>query len=173
MKEYELNPFSLSKHIGLSPSAVRQITIGKSGISVPTALRLAKFFGLCASFWLDLQLQADMQAAASDTELQNALKDITKVKKPAAPAKGKPQGKNTKKNTLAEKRKKANKVTTNVKASLRKKPVAKKKEENSICRSKTIIHANVLLPVIATAIAVRVRSIIAKLVQEHIAKKMV
>jgi len=66
MDEYQLNPFSLSKKIGLSPSAVRQIVTGKSGITIPTALRLAKLFGQCPSFWLDLQLQADMQAAAND-----------------------------------------------------------------------------------------------------------
>jgi len=111
LEEYQLNPFSLSKMIGLSPSSVRQIVIGKSGISVPTALRLAKFFGQCPSFWLDLQLQADMKAAADNKDLQKALKGISKVKKPSAPAKGgKPQGKNLKKNTLAEKRKKAAKA---------------------------------------------------------------
>ena len=110
LKEYQLNHSSLSTRIGLSVSAVRQIATGKSGISVPTALRLAKFFGQCPSFWLDLQLQADMQKAANDEELQNALKEISKVKKPAALPKGKPQGKNKKENTLAEKRKTAAKA---------------------------------------------------------------
>ena len=124
MEEYQLNPFSLSKQIGLSPSAVRQIVIGKTGISIPTALRLAKLFGQCPSFWLDMQLQADMQEAANDKKLQSELKGITKIKKPAAPAKGKPQGKNAKKNTLAEKRKKAAKVP-GTKSALRK-PARKK-----------------------------------------------
>ena len=110
MEEYQLNPFSLSKSIKLSASSVRQIVTGKSGITIPTALRLAKFFGQCPSFWLDLQLQVDMQAAESDKKLQSILKEILKVKKPAAPAKGKSQDKSAKKITLADKRKKAAKV---------------------------------------------------------------
>jgi plasmid maintenance system antidote protein VapI len=44
MDEYQLNPFALSKAINLSQSAVRQIVLGKTKISVPTALRLSKFF---------------------------------------------------------------------------------------------------------------------------------
>ena len=109
MEDYQLNPFSLSKQVGLSTSSVRNIATGKSGVTVPTALRFAKFFGQCPSFWLDLQLQADMQKASSDKELQSELKTIPKAKKPA-PAKIKPADKNAKSNTLAEKRKKAAKV---------------------------------------------------------------
>ena len=108
MEEYQLNPLSLSKQIGLSISAIRNIVTGKSGLSVPSALRLSKFFGQSPSYWLDLQLQSDMQKAANDKDLQNELKAIPKAKKPTAPVK--PQGKTAKKNTLAEKRKTAAKV---------------------------------------------------------------
>ena len=114
MKEYQLNPFSLSKQIGLSNSSIRQILIGKTGISISTALRLSRFFGQCPSYWLDLQLQSDMQAAANDKELQTALKNIKKAAKPKPPAKAKPQEKAklkpAKKTTLADKRKKASKI---------------------------------------------------------------
>ena len=124
MEEYHLNPFSLSKEIGLSNSSIRQILIGKTGVSVSTALRLAKFFGQSPAFWLDLQLQADMQAAANDKELQAALKGIVKAAKPnpaaaskdkipakgKAPAKGKTPAKPLKKSTLADKRKQAAKT---------------------------------------------------------------
>ena len=65
MEEYQLNPFSMSKQIGLSTSSVRNIVTGKLGITAPTALRLSKFFGQTPPFWLDLQLQADMQKAAT------------------------------------------------------------------------------------------------------------
>ena len=113
MEEYQLNPFSLSKKIGLSTSAVRQIAIGESRVTVPTALRLAKFFSQCPSFWLDIQLQADMQAAAEDKELQAALKAIQKAGKPPAPVakeKAKAKAKPAKKTSLADKRKEAAKV---------------------------------------------------------------
>jgi addiction module HigA family antidote len=104
MEEYQLNPFSLSKKIGLSSSAVRQIVIGKSRITVPVALRLAKVFGQPASFWHDLQLQADLQQAAQDTKLQDILKTITKAAKPApAKTKGKAAAKPAKKTAQPQK----------------------------------------------------------------------
>lgn len=84
MDEYQLNPFSLSKKIGLSNSSIRQILNGKSGISVPTALRLAKFFGQSPVYWLDIQLQADLKSADNDKELQKVIKGITKAVKPSA-----------------------------------------------------------------------------------------
>jgi len=124
MEEYQLNPSSLSAKIALSISAVRQIAIGKTGITVPTALRLAKFFGQTPAFWLDLQLQEEMQAAANDKELQGVLKGISKAVKPSAAAKAKAQAKPVKKTTLADKRKEAAKVPGS-KSSLRK--LAKKK----------------------------------------------
>ena len=93
IEEYQLNPFSLSTQIGLSNSSVRNILSGKSGVTVPTALRFSKFFGQEPAFWLDLQLQADMQEAANDKDLQAALKAIPKAKKPTEPAKAKPEAK--------------------------------------------------------------------------------
>ena len=108
MDEYQLNPFSLSKAINLSSSAVRQIVIGKSKISVSTALRLAKIFGQTPVFWLDLQREEDLAEADKDKELQDTLKGISKAKKPALNQKG-PE-KSGKKETLADKRKKAAKA---------------------------------------------------------------
>jgi antitoxin HigA-1 len=85
MDEYQLNPFSLAKAINLSNSAVRLLVIGKSKVTVPTALRLAKFFGQTPAYWLDLQREADISEASKDKELQDILKAIPKAKKPAVP----------------------------------------------------------------------------------------
>ena len=109
MDEYQLNPFSLSKAINLSNSAVRLLVIGKSKVSVTTALRLAKFFGQTPAYWLDLQREADLDEASKDKELQDILKDITKAKKPAAP-KPETAKKPIKKQTLSDKRKKTAKI---------------------------------------------------------------
>jgi addiction module HigA family antidote len=84
MEEYQLNPFSLSKEIQLSHSAVRLLVIGKAKITVPTALRLAKFFGQTPAYWLDLQREADLSEASKDKELQDVLGSIPKAKKTAA-----------------------------------------------------------------------------------------
>jgi addiction module HigA family antidote len=86
MSEYQLNPFSLSKAVKLSPSGVRQLVTGKCKVSVPTALRLAKLFGQTPVFWLDLQREADLSEASKDKELQDILKTISKAGKSAAAA---------------------------------------------------------------------------------------
>ena len=109
MDEYQLNPFSLSKAVHLSNSAVRLLVIGKSKVTVPTALRLAKFFGQTPAFWLDLQREADLTEASKDKKLQDILKVITKAKKPSAP-KPVTSKKPVKKQTLSDKRKKAAKI---------------------------------------------------------------
>ncbi|MDR1419310.1 MAG: HigA family addiction module antidote protein [Treponema sp.] len=84
LDEYQLNPTQLAAALKLSQSAVRQITINKTRISVPVALRLSKFFGNSCDFWLDLQKNYDLAAAAKDSKLNAALKSIQKVKKPTA-----------------------------------------------------------------------------------------
>jgi len=76
MIEYHLNPFSLSKEINLSNSAVRLLIIGKSKVTVTTALRLAKFFGQTPAYWLELQREADLNEASKGKELQDILKVI-------------------------------------------------------------------------------------------------
>ena len=108
MEEYQLNPFSLSKEISLSPSSVRQLVTGKSKVTVPTAFRLAHYFGQSYDYWLDLQRAVDIKDAQKNKKLMAIVKGIKKAKKPAA--KPKAQKKPVKKTTLSDKRKKAAKV---------------------------------------------------------------
>ena len=108
MDEYQFNPFSLARELKLSPAFVRQLVLGKSRITAPTALRLGKLFGKEAVFWLDLQQAADLNEACGDKELAAVVKEIVKAKLP--PAKPKVQAKPGKKSTLSDKRKKAAKV---------------------------------------------------------------
>jgi len=108
MEEYRLNPFSLSREINLNQSSVRQLAAGKSKVTVPTALRLAKYFGQSPDYWLDLQRAVDIKEAQNNKELIAIVKGISKAKKPDA----KPitKAKTTRKTTLADKRKDAAKV---------------------------------------------------------------
>ena len=110
MDEYQFNPFSLSKALSLSPSAVRLIVIGKAKITVPTALRLAKLFGQSPEFWMDLQRDADIKEAAKDENLSAILKGISKAKRPIVKPVSTGKIKVAKKAALSEKRKKAAKV---------------------------------------------------------------
>ena len=113
IRKYQLNPFLLSKAISLNYSTVHQILKGKAKITVPTALRFAKFFGQPSTFWLDLQQTEDLNEAAKDKNLSSVLKGISKVKKPSAkmPAsEPKATTRLAKRNALSAKRKKAAKV---------------------------------------------------------------
>jgi addiction module HigA family antidote len=42
---------------------VNEIVSGKRGLTPSTALRLARYFGNSAGFWLNLQMRCDLQAA--------------------------------------------------------------------------------------------------------------
>ena len=113
IEKYQLNPFSLSKAIRLNYSTVHQILKGKAKITVPTALRFAKFFGQPSTFWLDLQRGEDLNEASKDKKLSSILKGISKVKKPSAKMpvpKPKTKAKPAKKKALSAKRKRAAKV---------------------------------------------------------------
>ena len=105
MEEYQLNPFSMSKEINLSHSSIRQFITGKSKVTVPTALRLAKYFDQSPDYWLDLQRAVDIKEAQNDKGLMAIVKEISKAKKPSAKSKAKE--KPVKKTTLSNKRKNA------------------------------------------------------------------
>jgi len=102
MDEYQLTSNSLAKAVNLSVSAVRLITVGKSKVSVPTALRLVKFFGQTPDYWLDLQREADLNEAKKDEELQSVLKGIAKAKKPKPEPKAKSGRKTSSKQVAQE-----------------------------------------------------------------------
>ena len=85
--EYQLNPSRLAVAVKLSQSTIRQITLSKMKISVPVALRFAKFFGNPVEFWTKLQMDYDLEQADKDKKLAAIVKSIDKVKKPVA---GKP-----------------------------------------------------------------------------------
>jgi addiction module HigA family antidote len=90
LDKYQLNPTALARDIKLSQSAVRQITIEKAKISVSIALRLAKYFGTTAKYWLDIQSAYDLAEAEKDPKLSDIIKTIVKVKAPAPAAKKAP-----------------------------------------------------------------------------------
>ncbi|MDL9935751.1 HigA family addiction module antitoxin [Gordonia sp. ABSL1-1] len=49
--------------IGVPPRRVNEIVHGKRGVTADTALRLARYFGTSAEFWLNLQDRYDLDVA--------------------------------------------------------------------------------------------------------------
>jgi len=53
----------LAVSIGVPPRRINEIVHGKRGITADTALRLGKYFGTSAGFWLNLQMHYDLDRA--------------------------------------------------------------------------------------------------------------
>ena len=54
----------LALNIGVPARRINEIVLGKRGITADTALRLAKFFGTSAEFWLGLQSQYNLDVTS-------------------------------------------------------------------------------------------------------------
>jgi len=53
----------LAVSIGVPPRRINEIVHGKRSVTADTALRLSKYFGTTAQFWLNLQSQYDLDVA--------------------------------------------------------------------------------------------------------------
>ncbi len=58
-----LTAYKLSQSIGVQQTRISEIIAGKRGITADTALRLARYFGNSAQFWMNLQVQYDLRLA--------------------------------------------------------------------------------------------------------------
>jgi addiction module HigA family antidote len=63
LKAMELSQYRLAKGIGVPARRINEIVQGKRGITADTALRLGKFFGMEAQFWMNLQSHYDLEVA--------------------------------------------------------------------------------------------------------------
>jgi addiction module HigA family antidote len=60
LKPLAISQYRLAKDISVPPRRVNEIVLRKRSISADTALRLSRFFGTSAEFWLNLQSQYDL-----------------------------------------------------------------------------------------------------------------
>ncbi|MDP3028065.1 MAG: HigA family addiction module antitoxin [Deltaproteobacteria bacterium] len=51
----------LSRDLSVSPNRISEIVNGKRSITADTALRLQRYFGVEAQFWLNLQTEYDLR----------------------------------------------------------------------------------------------------------------
>lgn len=79
LREEFLLPFGLSAHalalaLQVPAPRINDIVRERRAVSVDTALRLAKFFGTSAEFWMGLQTDYDMASARAS--MQDAISQI-------------------------------------------------------------------------------------------------
>jgi addiction module HigA family antidote len=63
LKPMGISVYRLSKETGLSQTRMSQIVKGKRSVTAETALKLGKFFGVPAEFWMNLQALYDIEEA--------------------------------------------------------------------------------------------------------------
>ncbi|HEX4309278.1 MAG TPA: HigA family addiction module antitoxin [Acidobacteriaceae bacterium] len=70
MEPLGLSAWRLARELDVPAPRINDIVRGKRGISANTALRLGRYFGNSAQFWLNLQNRCDLAEAAKDKSIQ-------------------------------------------------------------------------------------------------------
>ena len=76
MQPFSLSQNALAKSLNVTPRRINEIVNCKRAITADTALRLSKFFGNSAEFWMNLQnkyeleMARDKSAELIDTEIE-------------------------------------------------------------------------------------------------------
>ena len=60
---YGITQLQLAVAIGVPPRRINEIVHGKRGITADTAMRLSRYFGTTAGFWMNLQMRYELDRA--------------------------------------------------------------------------------------------------------------
>jgi addiction module HigA family antidote len=63
LKPLGMSQYALAKAIGVPQMRISDIIHGRRGITPDTALRLARYFGTSAEFWIGMQATFDLETA--------------------------------------------------------------------------------------------------------------
>jgi antitoxin HigA-1 len=77
LKPMVISAYRLSMDTGIPQSRISAIIKGNRSVTADTALRLSKYFGTSAKFWLGLQDDFDLEEGSK--LLKNALDSIRRV----------------------------------------------------------------------------------------------
>ena len=84
LKEEFMEPLNISQNklgrdLAVSPRRINEIIHGKRNVTADTALRLSRYFGNSASFWMGLQMDYDLDVAR-DTVADKIKKEVHSIK---------------------------------------------------------------------------------------------
>ena len=63
LKPMALSQSRLARALHVPPRRINEIVLGKRAVTADTALRLSRFFGTTARFWMNLQADYDLRTA--------------------------------------------------------------------------------------------------------------
>ncbi len=72
-----ISQYRLAKDIGVPARRINEIVKGRRTITADTALRLSRFFGLSAQFWMNLQTRYELDT--TEDTLKGRLKKEVRV----------------------------------------------------------------------------------------------
>jgi addiction module HigA family antidote len=83
MEPLSISQNQLARDLNVPVPRINEIVNGKRAITADTALRLARYFGTSAQFWLNLQQRYDLKIAAAKlgAEIERTVKPLS----PSAP----------------------------------------------------------------------------------------
>src|SRR5438105_13374486 len=70
----QLSPFTVARAIGVPRTRIERLAREETPVTADTALRLAKYFGTTAAFWMGMQTQHDIELAEDELA-----KDLRKI----------------------------------------------------------------------------------------------
>jgi addiction module HigA family antidote len=82
LKPMRLTPYAVAQACGVPRTRIERLTREATPVTADTALRLARYFGTTARFWMGMQTQYDLERAQD--ELTVELERIAPVKQAAA-----------------------------------------------------------------------------------------
>ena len=73
-----ISQYRLAKDISVPPRRINEIVKGRRAITADTALRLSRYFGLSAQFWMNLQTRYELDT--TEDTLKGRLKKEVRVR---------------------------------------------------------------------------------------------
>jgi addiction module HigA family antidote len=64
IKPMNLSQNQIARALDVDPRRINEIVLGKRAVTADTALRLARYFGTSAKFWMGLQADYDLDVAS-------------------------------------------------------------------------------------------------------------
>src|SRR6266849_236806 len=66
----KLTPYAVAKAIGVPRTRIERLAREETPLTADTALRLSRYFGTTAAFWMGVQAQYDLEIAADQINKQ-------------------------------------------------------------------------------------------------------
>jgi addiction module HigA family antidote len=78
LRPMDLSAYAVARAIGVPRTRIERLANEQTAVTADTALRLAKYFGTSAAFWMGMQAQHDLERA--EDELGPDLRKIASVR---------------------------------------------------------------------------------------------